>query len=64
MTFGIGSALILVGALWLSLIAAKPWDYWLGFGVLTAAGISFGTIVPRPRPSPGGFNAIAEGPWR
>src|SRR6266446_6371459 len=46
MTFGIGSALILVGALWLSLIAAKPWDYWVGFGVLTAAGISFGTIVP------------------
>jgi MFS family permease len=45
-TFGIGSALILVGALWLSLIAAKPWHYWLGFGVLTATGISFGTIVP------------------
>jgi MFS family permease len=45
-TFGIGSALILVGALWLSLIAGKPWHYWMGFGVLTAAGISFGTIVP------------------
>jgi MFS family permease len=45
-TFGIGSALILVGALWLSLIAAKPWHYWVGFGVLTATGISFGTIVP------------------
>ena len=45
-TFGIGSALILVGALWLSLIASKPWHYWLGFGVLTATGISFGTIVP------------------
>src|SRR2546426_12747233 len=45
-TFGIGSALILVGALWLSLIAAKPWHYWMGFGVLTATGISFGTIVP------------------
>src|SRR2546425_2567496 len=45
-TFGVGSALILVGALWLSLIASKPWHYWIGFGVLTATGISFGTIVP------------------
>lgn len=45
-TFGIGSALILAGALWLSLIAARPWHYWVGFGVLTATGISFGTIVP------------------
>ena len=45
-TFGIGSALILIGALWLSLIAARPWHYWVGFGMLTAAGISFGTIVP------------------
>src|SRR5260370_6334885 len=45
-TFGIGSALILVGALWLSFIASKPWHYWVGFGVLTATGISFGTIVP------------------
>ena len=45
-TFGIGSALILVGALWLSLIASRPWHYWVGFGVLTATGISFGTIVP------------------
>src|SRR5260370_22145853 len=45
-TFGIGSMLILVGALWLSLIASKPWHYWMGFGVLTATGISFGTIVP------------------
>src|SRR3981189_1930486 len=45
-TFGIGSALILVGALWLSFATSKPWHYWLGFGVLTATGISFGTIVP------------------
>jgi len=45
-TFGIGSALIFVGALWLWLIASKPWHYWIGFGVLTATGISFGTIVP------------------
>lgn len=45
-TFGIGSALILAGALWLSVITSKPWHYWLGFGVLTATGISFGTIIP------------------
>ncbi len=45
-TFGIGSALILIGSLWLSLIAARPWHYWVGFGVLIATGISFGTIVP------------------
>ncbi len=46
LTFGIGSALILVGALWLYFIASKPWHYWVGLGVLTATGISFGTIVP------------------
>ena len=45
-TFGIGSAVILAGSLWLSLIASKPWHYLVGFGVLTATGISFGTIVP------------------
>jgi len=45
-TFSIGSMLILIGALWLSLIASRPWHYWVGFGVLTATGISFGTIIP------------------
>jgi len=45
-TFGIGSALILVGALWLAVITSQPWHYWVGFGVLTATGISFGTIIP------------------
>jgi MFS family permease len=45
-TFAIGSVLILAGALWLSLIASNRWHYWIGFGVLTATGISFGTIVP------------------
>ena len=29
-TFGIGSMLILIGALWLSLIASRPWHYWVG----------------------------------
>jgi MFS family permease len=45
-TFGIGSAWILIGALWLSVVASRPWHYLLGFGVLVGTGISFGTIVP------------------
>jgi MFS family permease len=45
-TFGIGSALILMGALWLSVVASEPWHYLLGFGVLIGTGISFATIVP------------------
>src|SRR5713226_54675 len=45
-TFAIGSALLLAGALWLSLFASRPWHYWLGFGVLIATGINFGTILP------------------
>src|SRR5260370_36171538 len=55
-TFGIGSMLILVGALWLSLIASKPWHYWMGFGGLTATGIVFGTIVPAPPAITRGFS--------
>ena len=42
-TFGIGSALILVGALWLSLITYRPWHYWVGFGVLAATGAALAT---------------------
>jgi MFS family permease len=45
-TFGVGSALIFCGAVWMWLVASKPWHYWAGFGVLTATGISFGTVVP------------------
>ena len=45
-SFAIGSALILVGALWLSVVASRPWHYLLGFGVLIGTGISFSTIVP------------------
>jgi MFS family permease len=45
-TFGIGSAVILCGALWLALFASKPWHYVIGFGVLIGTGLSFGTIVP------------------
>src|SRR5438046_9276581 len=45
-TFGIGSALILVGALWLEVIASRRSRYWVGFGVVRAAGISVATIMP------------------
>ena len=45
-TFAIGSALILVGALWLSFFATRPWHYLAGFGILIGTGISFSTIVP------------------
>src|SRR5260370_29099133 len=45
-TFAIGSALLLAGSLSLSLLASRPWHYWLGFGVLIATGINFGTIIP------------------
>jgi MFS family permease len=45
-TFGIGSAMILLGAAWLSVVASRPWHYLLGFGVVIGTGISFATIVP------------------
>lgn len=45
-TFGIGSALIFLAALWLAFVAERPWHYLLGFGILAGTGISFGTIVP------------------
>jgi len=45
-TFVIGSALICVGTLWLSLLASKPWHYLAAFGVVIGTGISFSTIVP------------------
>ena len=45
-TFAIGSALILLGTLWMSFFAYKPWHYLVGFGVIIGTGISFGTIVP------------------
>src|SRR5208282_2127460 len=37
-TFAIGSAVILSGALWLALIASRPWHYVMGFGVLIGTG--------------------------
>ena len=44
--FAMGSALILLGSLSLSLVASKPWHYLVAFGVVIATGISFSTIVP------------------
>jgi MFS family permease len=45
-TFVIGSAMIFVGTLWMSFFATRPWQYLVGFGVIIATGISFGTLVP------------------
>jgi MFS family permease len=45
-TFVIGSLMILVGALWMSFFASRPWHYLLGFGVIISTGISFGTLIP------------------
>jgi MFS family permease len=45
-TFGIGSLLICLGALWMAFVASQPWHYLLGFGIIVGSGIGFGTIVP------------------
>jgi MFS family permease len=45
-TFAIGSTLLLAGTLWMSFFASRPWHYLVGYGVIIATGISFGTIVP------------------
>ena len=45
-TFSIGSALIFCGSLWMCFVASRVWQYWLGFGVLVAMGISFGGVMP------------------
>lgn len=44
-TFGIGSALIVIGTLWMSFFATKPWHYLIGFGVIIGSGIGFGTVI-------------------
>ena len=43
--FGIGSALILIGSIWMAFVASQPWHYLVGFGVIIGSGIGFGTIV-------------------
>jgi MFS family permease len=45
-TFGIGSCLLFLGALWLAFFTTKPWQYLVGFGVIIGTGICFATIVP------------------
>jgi MFS family permease len=45
-TFGAGSALILIGTVWLAFFTTKPWQYLVGFGVIVGTGICFSTIVP------------------
>lgn len=44
-TFAIGSALIIAGSLWLSLVASEPWHYLVGFGVMIGSGLGFGSII-------------------
>lgn len=43
-TFIIGSALIFLGSLFMSLYASKPWHYLIAFGVINGIGISFSTL--------------------
>jgi MFS family permease len=45
-TFVLGSTVILLGSLWMSWFATRPWHYLVGFGVFIATGICFGTLVP------------------
>ena len=45
-TFGMGSAFLLMGTVWLALFTTKPWQYLVGFGVIIGTGICFSTIVP------------------
>jgi MFS family permease len=45
-TFGIGSAFLLIGAVWLAFFTTQPWQYLVGFGVVVGTGICFSTIVP------------------
>ena len=45
-TFGIGSAFLLIGTVWLAFFTTKPWQYLVGFGVIIGTGICFSTIVP------------------
>jgi MFS family permease len=44
--FGIGSALLVFGSLWMAFVASQPWHYMFGFGIVIGSGIGFGTIVP------------------
>jgi MFS family permease len=43
-TFIIGSALICLGSLFMSIYASKPWHYLIAFGVINGIGISFSTL--------------------
>jgi MFS family permease len=43
-TFIVGSALICLGSLFMSLYASKPWHYLIAFGVINGIGISFSTL--------------------
>jgi MFS family permease len=52
-TFVLGSAIICAGALYMALVATKPVEYLIMFGVVMGTGISFATLVPA-------FTAVAR----
>jgi len=56
----IGSVLILVGALWLSLIASKPWHYWMDLECSRPRESALARSFRRPRPSRDGSAAIGK----
>lgn len=45
-TYLIGSAMVVIGSLFLALVASRPWHYLLGFGIINGIGICFGDIIP------------------
>ena len=45
-TYLIGSGLVVVGSLFLALVASRPWHFLLGFGVINGIGVCFGDIIP------------------
>lgn len=45
-TLAIGAGMILIGALGLSFLATRPWHFLVGFGVVIATGVGFGSFVP------------------
>ncbi|HMD32332.1 MAG TPA: MFS transporter, partial [Candidatus Acidoferrales bacterium] len=45
-TLVLGAGLICLGSLWMALVAAAPWHYLVGFGVIIGSGVGFGTVMP------------------
>ncbi|SDF33258.1 MFS transporter [Sporomusa acidovorans] len=41
-----GSALLVIGTVWMALVTSAPWHYVVGFGAILGLGMGFSTIVP------------------